>query len=206
MNNREVQIDMEVISRWESMGMLEGLPLWEKEELAILFDNTVRLTLSKKTVDRIPQNVYDRFTDVNLPIVRRLYRRIGPHFSLDRMLSEMIESVDKKMDYLSGEVTPESNPIVDFCIEFADNYEDEISSKKQLTNEEYTERVDNMLEYVRQVLLSDKMVTNVDKTSERWELKLSDTKKPQHTIRFWNQKTAKELLQFTLSDINKGLK
>ena len=206
MENREIPIDMEVISRWEAMVMLEGLPLWEKEELAILYDNTVKLTLSRRSTDKIPQTIFDKFTDVNLPIVRRLYRRIGPHFDIENMMVNLLEEVNSKIDYLHSDVTPEDNPIVKFCIEFADNYEDEISSKEQLTKEEYTEQVDKLLRYLRDVLLSDKMVTNVDKTNSKWVLKSSDTIKPTHTTRFWNQKTGGELLRFSLSDINKGLK
>ena len=32
----EINLDMEVISRWEPTGLIDGLPIWEKEELATL--------------------------------------------------------------------------------------------------------------------------------------------------------------------------
>ena len=91
----EDSLDYEVISRWEALGMLDNLPLWEKEELAILYDNTVRLILSDKTISKIPSDVDDVFNTVNLPIVRRLYRRVGPNFDISEMLGKLLEEVQK---------------------------------------------------------------------------------------------------------------
>lgn len=203
MNNSE--IDMEVISRWEPTGLIDGLPIWEKEELATLYDNTIRIILSNNVIKKLPKNINILLEECSMPVIRRLYRRIGPNFNLDNLLSKLLEEVVKNEKDLMTEVTIESNPIVSFCIEFADNYSDELSTTKELTKEEYTEQIDKVLKYVREVLLNDEMVSNVDKSNEEWEIKLSDKKKATQTTRFWNQKMAKDLLIFSLSEINKGL-
>lgn len=202
----EINLDMEVISRWEPTGLIDGLPIWEKEELATLYDNTVRIILSNVVINKLPKDDFNLLEECSMPIIRRLYRRVGPNFDLENLLSLLLEKIVENKEFLLSKATPESNPIVDFAVEFSDNYEDESTSKKQLTKEEYTEQVDKMLKYVRQVLLNDNMVTNVDKSEEEWLLKISDKKKSQTSTRFWNQKIGKELFIFSLSDINKGLK
>lgn len=202
----EINLDMEVISRWEPTGLIDGLPIWEKEELATLYDNTVRIILSNVVINKLPKDDFNLLEECSMPIIRRLYRRVGPNFDLENLLSLLLEKIVENKEFLLSKATPESNPIVDFAVEFSDNYEDELTSKKQLTKEEYTEQVDKMLKYVRQVLLNDNMVTNVDKSEEEWLLKISDKKKSQTSTRFWNQKIGKELFIFSLSDINKGLK
>jgi len=202
----EINLDMEVISRWEPTGLIDGLPIWEKEELATLYDNTVRIILSNVVISKLPKDDFNLLEECSMPIIRRLYRRVGPNFDLENLLSLLLEKIVENKEFLLSKATPESNPIVDFAVEFSDNYEDESTSKKQLTKEEYTEQVDKMLKYVRQVLLNDNMVTNVDKSEEEWLLKISDKKKSQTSTRFWNQKIGKELFIFSLSDINKGLK
>jgi hypothetical protein len=197
--------DMEVISRWEPTGLIDGLPIWEKEELAILYDNTIKLILSNKVISKLPKNVSLLLEECSMPVIRRLYRRIGPNFNLENLLSELLESVIKNESELVLEPTIEFNPIVNFCIDFADNYSDELTSSSELTKEEYTQQVDKVLNYVRKVLLNDGMVSNVDKSDEEWVLKLSDKTKSVQSTRFWNQKMAKDLLIFSLSEINKGL-
>lgn len=201
----DLGIDMEVISRWEPTGLIDGLPIWEKEELATLYDNAIRIILSNKVITKLPKNINVLLEECTMPVIRRLYRRIGPNFNLDNLLSELLESIVKNETNLMTEITIENNPIVSFCIDFADNYSDEFSTSKELTKEEYTEQVDKILRYVRDVLLNDKMVSNVDKSDDEWEIKLSDKTKSTQTTRFWNQKIAKDLLIFSLSEINKGL-
>jgi len=202
----EINLDMEVISRWEPTGLIDGLPIWEKEELATLYDNTIRIILSSVVINKLPKDDFNLLEECSMPIIRRLYRRVGPNFDLENLLSLLLEKIIENKEFLLSKVTPESNPIVNFAVEFSDNYEDESTSKKQLTKEEYTEQVDKMLKYVRQVLLNDNMVINVDKSEDEWMLKISDKKKSQTSTRFWNQKVGKELFIFSLSDINKGLK
>jgi hypothetical protein len=199
----KVELNFESINRWEPTGLLDNLPLWEKEELSMLYDNMVRLTLASKSIYRIPNDVYELLNDVNIPTIRRLYRRVGPNFDIEEMMSKLLAEIEKKKDFLRGDITPESNPIVEFCVEFADNYEDEKTLKKQLTKEEYTERIDFLLKYLRDVLLNEDMVTKVNKGVESWDVKISDKKKSQQFTRFWNQKMGKELLIQSLSDINK---
>lgn len=199
----ENSLDYEVISRWESLGMLDNLPLWEKEELALLYDNTVRLVLSDNAISKIPDHIDDVFNTVNLPIVRRLYRRVGPHFDLSEMLGKLLEEVQKNLDYLKSEPTPEGNPIIEFCKTFADNYEDEKTLSKKLTKEEYAIEVDNILLKLKQILLNNKLVSNVNKVDNDWALNLSDNLKSEHNTRFWNQKIAYNFLTQSLSDLNK---
>ncbi len=200
----DLDIDMDVIYRWEPTGLLEGLPIWEKEELAILYDNTVKIILSNTVINKLPRNISDLLDECSMPVIRRLYRRVGPNFNLDNLLSKLLEEISKNKSHLMVEPTIELNPIVDFCINFADDYSDEKSVKNILSDEEYTEQVDKLLIYLKQVLLSDKMVKNVDKTEKEWVLNFSDKTKSVQSVRFWNQKTAKDLFIFSLSDINKG--
>jgi hypothetical protein len=199
----DLNIDMDVIYRWEPTGLLEGLPVWEKEELATLYDNTVRIILSNTVINKLPRNISDLLDECSMPIIRRLYRRVGPNFDLDNLLSKLLEEISKNETNLMVEPSIELNPIVDFCISFADDYSDEKSVKNVLSDEEYTEKVDKILNYLRKVLLSDKMVKNVDKSDNEWVLNFSDKTKSIQSVRFWNQKTAKDLFIYSLSDVNK---
>ena len=36
---------LNVVERWQSLGFLEGLPILEKTELALIYDNATRLLL-----------------------------------------------------------------------------------------------------------------------------------------------------------------
>ena len=47
------------------------------------------------------------------------------------------------------------------------------------------------------------MVKNVDKSDNEWVLNFSDKTKSIQSVRFWNQKTAKDLFIYSLSDVNK---
>ena len=92
-----------------------------------------------------------------------------------------------------------------FCIDFADIYEDEIINKKQFNSEEYTERVDKILDSLRTILLNSEMVSFIDRTNSDWKIILSDSKKSGKQTRYWNQKIAQEVLLSTLQDTNKGI-
>jgi phage pi2 protein 07 len=195
---------LEVVQRWEATGLLDGLPLWEKEELSQLYDNITRLLLSKKAIEKIPETTHNMMGDVMFPITRRLYRRVGVNFDTTSMISELLTNVEKNKIELLKEVTPESNPIVDFCREFADNYEDDVTVKKSLSKEDYIKRVDTIMDFTKKILLSDKMVSHVDRENGGWEIYYSDKKKSENYTRLWNQKIASDLLITVLSDTNKG--
>jgi hypothetical protein len=196
-------IDTNVIERWDSLGLLEGLPIWEKEELAQIYDNATRLLLS----DKVGKNVFETYSDVYIPICRRLYRRVGINFNIETMMSKLLEEVNKvnpeslKFD----KKIPEKNPIIEFCINFADSYEDEVTNINQLTKEEYESRIEDLLVYLKKVLLDEKMVSFVNRENSEWEIKHSEVKKSTQQVRYWNQKIGKQLLTSVLSDINKGI-
>ena len=199
----ENSLDYEVISRWETTGLLDNLPLFEKEELAIIYDNTIRLVLSDKSLSKIPKDINDMFNTVNLPIIRRLYRRVGPFFNLDELLGKLLVEVQEKINYLSEEKTSPEDPIVDFCKIFADNYEDEKTLSKKISKEEYIIEVNDIISNLKDILLNDKMVSNVNKNDGDWVIVLSDKLKSEHVTRFWNQKIAYSFLTQSLSDLNK---
>jgi len=75
---------LEVLQRWDSTGLLTGLPPWEKEELALLYDNVTRVMLSK--ANTLEEHVYETLGDVTLPTTRRLYRRVGINFEINNMV------------------------------------------------------------------------------------------------------------------------
>jgi len=171
---------LDVLGRWENTGLLTGLPPWEKEELALLYDNVTRVMLSK--AGTIDEDVYETLSDVTLPSTRRLYRRVGINFDINIMVDDLLDKVIKNHDkIISTPIKDEhgniSNPIVDFCIEFADTYEDDDIKRKTFTKEQYVERVDKVLEMLRTVLLSDEMVSFVDRSDGDWKIMYSDTKK-----------------------------
>lgn len=197
---------LEVVQRWENTGLLYGLPLYEKQELAPIYDNVARISLSKFENGEISRNLSDLMDSVMYPICRRLYRRVGTNFNIEKMVFNLISKVIENKEILSQPVIDKTlNPIVEFCVEFADNYEDEIINKKQFNNEEYVERVDKILDTVRQILLNKEMVSFVDRTNSDWKVMLSDSKKSAKQTRYWNQKIAQEVLSSTLRDTNKGI-
>jgi len=193
------------IQRWEVLGLLDGLPIREKSELAQIYDNATRLLLSNRTLSKVPKNITDTMDDVFIPICRRLYKRVGPNFDLDEMLATLLESVNQNIDEIRKPITKENNPSLDFCIDFADTYEDRSTNKNTLTNEEYSNKIENMLSYLRQILLNDSMVSYVGKEDDEHRLNLVESKRTKEQTRFWNQSIAKNFLNSYLSEVNKGL-
>ena len=193
------------IQRWEVLGLLDGLPIREKSELAQIYDNATRLLLSNRTLSKVPKNITDTMDDVFIPICRRLYKRVGPNFDLDEMLATLLESLNQNIDEIRKPITKENNPSLDFCIDFADTYEDRSTNKNTLTNEEYSNKIENMLSYLRQILLNDSMVSYVGKEDDEHRLNLVESKRTKEQTRFWNQSIAKNFLNSYLSEVNKGL-
>ena len=197
---------LNVVERWQSLGFLEGLPILEKTELALIYDNATRLLLSQRSLSKIPKKVQDSMDETIFPICRRLYKRVGPNFDIETMLSTLLESIEDRIHELLLPETKEKNPIVDFCVEFADNYEDEVTNKNRLTDEEYKQEIKLLLSKLEEVLLSDDVISYVNKEKEdKYNLNKGKTKRTKKSARFWNQTVAKNLLTSALSDINKGL-
>jgi hypothetical protein len=195
---------LDVVTRWENTGLLYGLPLHEKQELAPIFDNISRMALSLTDKNKIPIQTLEKLEDTMFPICRRLYRRVGFDFDIERMMDSLIKEIEDKS--FPGDFRDDKkNPIVNFCINFADTYEDEIISKKQFSDKEYTERVDKALGILRQILLNKEMVSFVDRTDSDWKVMLSDAKKSPKQTRYWNQNVSKEFLTAILGDTNKGV-
>jgi len=199
---------LEVLQRWESTGLLTGLPPWEKEELALLYDNVTRVMLSK--VNQLDDNVYETLGDVTLPTTRRLYRRVGINFKINTMVDELTRRVEENYEVINVPPNKDDagnlvNPIVEFCVEFADTYEDDDIKKKVFSREQYTERVEKLLETVQTVLLSKEMVSFVDRSESEWKILYSDTKKSPTQVRMWNQKRAIETLHGILNETNQGV-
>jgi endonuclease IV len=132
-------------------------------------------------------------------------KELGPNFDLDEMLATLLESVNQNIDEIRKPITKENNPLLDFCIDFADTYEDRSTNKNTLTNEEYSNKIENMLSYLRQILLNDSMVSYVGKEEDEHRLNLVESKRTKEQTRFWNQSIAKNFLNSYLSEINKGL-
>lgn len=197
---------LNVVQRWDSLGLLEGLPSWEKEELAQIYDNATKLLLSKKSIEKIPSDVFNIYDNVYIPICRRLYRRVGPNMDIQKMMGELLESVNTNKNNLNFDLSkPEKNPIIEFCINFADSYEDDYTNKFVFSDEDYSNKIDKLLENLRVVLLNDKMVSYVNREGDEWSIVHSEAKKTKSQTRFWNQKIGTQLLNSVLSDINKGL-
>lgn len=196
---------LNIVSRWEATGLLDGLPMWEREELAHMYDNSTRLLLSVKALNKIPNKTYEMMTDIVFPVVRRLYRRVGTNVDIESFIGDLLVEVEKNIDELGKPATPEHNPIVSFCVSFADNYSDDITDSNTLSDEEYVNRVDKILNTLRSVLLNKRIVTYVDREEKEWICKLSDKEKSKNITRLSNQKIAMELLNTSLMDTNKGI-
>lgn len=194
-----------VVERWESLGLLEGLPLEQKYEMAQIYDNATKLLLSDRTLTKVPKKISDTMDDVFIPICRRLYKRVGPEFDLENMMSELLQSVNDNISEISKPTTKENNPILEFCINFADGYEDEVTNKKSLTEAEYGNEIKNLLTKLEDILLNDKLVSYVDRNDGDYVLNTRETAKTNNQIRFWNQSVAKNLIETYLSNLNKGL-
>lgn len=202
---QELEEDLfNVINRWESLGLLDGLPIREKSELALIYDNATKLVLSDYSIKKIPKKVSDLMDETFIPICRRLYRRLGPNFDLENMLSELLSKATEEVDVLSNKKSGDSeNPIVSFCIDFCDNYEDDVTNQSLLSNEEYEQKIDELLVAMRSVLLNDLIVSRVD-IENGLHIKTVNTVKPKSITRFSNQSSAKQLLSVGLSNINKN--
>lgn len=194
-----------VVERWESLGLLEGLPLEQKYEMAQIYDNATKLLLSDRALTKVPKKISDTMDDVFIPICRRLYKRVGPEFDLENMMSELLQSVNDNIGEISKPTTKENNPILEFCINFADGYEDEVTNKKSLTEAEYGNEIKNLLTKLEDILLNDKLVSYVDRNDGDYVLNTRETAKTNNQIRFWNQSVAKNLIETYLSNLNKGL-
>ena len=197
-----------VVQRWDSLGLLEGLPIQEKVELAQIYDNATRLLLAESTLRKIPRKVSDAMDELFIPICRRLYKRVGPNFDLENMMSELLGLVTEDLNniFKTNSEEPDKNPTVEFCINFADGYEDDLTSKNTLTSEEYEKEIDSLLSKVREILVNTEMVSYVSKEQNDYKLNLTKTKRPKQQTRFWNQSVAKQLFDSALSNINKGFK
>jgi hypothetical protein len=195
-----------VIQRWESLGLLEGLTLWEKEEMAQIYDNATKLLLSERSVKLLPQEISEIYDNVYIPVCRRLYRRVGGNFDISNMMSSLLDRVNEKGSSLLKTETddPIDNPIVKFCVDFADSYEDEFTSRNTLSDEEYSERIDYLLIKLKEIFLNEKMVSHVNRDNTEWVFKFSEGEKSKQQTRYWNQKLGRQLINSFLSDINKG--
>jgi len=202
---------LDVLQRWESTGLLTGLPPWEKEELALLYDNVTRVMLSK--ADSLDEHVYETLGDVTLPTTRRLFRRVGVNFDINGMVDELTDKVIKHHKEIikppgkdeDGNLT---NNIVDFCVEFADTYSDEQTNKNTFSREQYDVRVTKIMDIIKTILLSEQMVSFVDRSDDNdgeWGIKYSDTKKSPSQVRIWNQKRAMETLHGVINETNQGI-
>jgi hypothetical protein len=196
---------LEIVNRWEPLGFLDGLPLQEKEELAQLYDTTTRVFLSKIHEKTIDNNLTEVITDIMYPTLRRLYRRVGLNINIHTLLSKLIKDVNNDIEKLMEPVTKEGNPIIDFCINFADTYEDEYSISKMMSKEDYETNIDKILNTLREILLNNDLISYVEKNPNKgWVLNKSEHKKSINQTRFWNQQKAIDFLKITISEINKN--
>lgn len=197
-----------VVQRWDSLGLLEGLPIQEKVELAQIYDNATRLLLAESSLKKIPRKVSDTMDELFIPICRRLYRRVGPNFDLENMVSKLLEVVTEDVEtiFKPNPKEPEKNPVVDFCVNFSDTYEDDLTNKNTLNDEEYKEKISELLSNIGDVLLNERIVSYVSNENGGYKLNFSGVQKTKQQIRFWNQSVAKQLFESVLSDINKGFK
>ncbi len=196
-NNDEI---VNVVSRWETLGLLEGLNFNEKMDLAQIYDDATKLLLSNSFTKTVPKKVSDTMDEVFIPICRRLYRRVGTNFDLENMMSDLLTFVNDNLGDIFSNNTIE-NHLVNFCIEFADNYSDELIESVVLSDSDYNDKVEIILNKLRNVLLSDKPISNVDFNGNEIILNFSNNERSKHQIRFINQNMAKNLLNITLNKL-----
>jgi hypothetical protein len=193
----------ESIERWGSLGLLDGLPNYEREELSQVYDISTKLLLFHTKNE--PETLVDVLTDVFYPIIRRLYRRYGVNFDVEVMVPRLIGTVKEEISYIRGPIIDGVNPILEFCIIFADTYEDDYTKKGQFSDEMYEKRVDDMLKTIREILLHKEVISYVDRDNNNWGVKVSQTKKTPTETRYINQKTAMVFMEGVIKDTNKGI-
>ena len=200
---------LEIVQRWDNTGLLYGLPMYEKQELAPIFENVTRVALSKYSNKEVPRNISDLMDSVMFPICRRLYRRVGSDFDIEKMINDLIKKVTENQDMLTqNDKTIKDkfvNPIVSFCIEFADQYSDELINRKQFNETDYKERIVKMLKTIENVLLNPMMTSFIDRSSDNWVVIDSESISSNKGIRIHNQKVALEVFSNIIKDTNKGI-
>jgi len=108
---------LDVVQRWDNTGLLVHLPIYEKQELAPIFDNAARIFLSKN----LGEQTNDLVESVIFPICRRLYRRVGSEFDIENMVNVLIKKVNENKETLLRNNTDDKvNPIVLFSVNFSD--------------------------------------------------------------------------------------
>lgn len=207
-----MEVNSKSIERWGSMGLLEGLPMWEKNELALILDNATKVVIDQIERKSLNDDFLDVYDTVYIPICRRLYRRVGPRFDVIKMMDKLFEELSNNFNTLKADIESERNeklsqkdPVVNFCINFSDSYEDEETLKSLLSTEDYENKVDLILQRVRDVLLNNRNVLSFKKNDVDWDIKLSEEERSIAHVRFWNQKMSNTFLLQALSDINKGI-
>jgi hypothetical protein len=207
-----MEVNSKSIERWGSMGLLEGLPIWEKNELALILDNATKVVIDQIERKSLNDDFLDVYDTVYIPICRRLYRRVGPRFDVIKMMDKLFEELSNNFNTLKADIESERNeklsqkdPVVNFCINFSDSYEDEETLKSLLSTEDYENKVDLILQRVRDVLLNNRNVLSFKKNDVDWDIKLSEEERSIAHVRFWNQKMSNTFLLQALSDINKGI-
>jgi hypothetical protein len=207
-----MEVNSESIERWGSIGLLEGLPIWEKNELALILDNATKIVIDQIGRKSLNDDFLDVYDTVYIPICRRLYRRVGPRFDVIKMMDKLFEKLFNNFNTLKADIESERNeklsqkdPVVAFCIDFSDSYEDEETLKSFLSTEDYENKVDLILQRMRDVLLNNRNVLSFKKNGDDWDIKLSEEERSIGHVRFWNQKMSNTFLLQALSDINKGI-
>jgi len=207
-----MEVNSKSIERWGTIGLLEGLPIWEKNELALILDNATKVVIDQINRKSLSDDFLDVYDSVYVPICRRLYRRVGPRFDIVKMMDKLFEELFNNFNTLKSDIKSErseklsqKDPIVTFCINFSDSYEDEETLKNFLSTDEYENKVDLILQRMRGVLLNNRNVLSFKKNDVDWDIKLSEEERSVGHVRFWNQKVSNTFLLQALSDINKGI-
>lgn len=207
-----MEVNSESIERWGTIGLLDGLPIWEKNELALILDNATKIVIDQVKRKALKEEFLDIYDSLYIPICRRLYRRVGPRFDIIKMMDKLIEDTLNSFEYLSesiknkkSEELNSKDPLVEFCVNFSDSYEDEETLKSFLSEEDYEKKVNLILNKMKYVLLNNRNVLSFKNTGADWDIKLSEEKRSISHVRFWNQKMSNTFLLQALSDINKGI-
>ena len=86
-----MEVNSESIERWGTIGLLDGLPIWEKNELALILDNATKIVIDQVKRKALKEEFLDIYDSLYIPICRRLYRRVGPRFDIIKMMDKLIE-------------------------------------------------------------------------------------------------------------------